>query len=238
MGVIWNRNPYKAMLREWIAAYIARHCSGRQRILTIGDGVGFGSLYLSQCGHEVTYSELSEKCLRFARQLFELTSEPVHVLDNLNGIEAGGYDIVLCLDVLEHVPEPSELVKQFARYLRPGGILIVHAPFYYVSRANSTHLDSNRRYSGDIRNLYGKRGFSLEDGRLFWEPLVLVKGTSSTLKRPIWNMVLRTTGALFAVGRFWCTPHCFVAAQMVGKGDSHWLEGLSAERAPAEPSSN
>ena len=93
-GIVWNRKAYKTMIREWIATYLANHRIGPQRILTVGDGVGFDSLYLSQYGHKVTYSELSEKCIRFARQLFNLADEPVEMLDNLSDIEEAGYDAI------------------------------------------------------------------------------------------------------------------------------------------------
>ena len=40
-------------------------------------------------------------------------------------------DIVLCTQVLEHVPDPSQLMREMARVLRVGGNLIVTAPFSY-----------------------------------------------------------------------------------------------------------
>jgi len=234
-GIVWNRNPYKVELRTWIANYLRQHRPGRQQILTVGDGVGFDSLYLSQCGHDVTYSELSEKCLHFARTVFDLANEPVNVVDDLSNLEQAGYDVVLCLDVLEHVPEPHELVEQFSRYLRPSGLLIVHAPFYYVSPENPTHLNSNRKHCGHIRNFYGRYDFSLQDGRLFWDPLVLVKASQKTptaLGGRMWRVALRAVGMLLAVGRVWCAPHNWFASQLAGKGESHWLAGLEDEELP------
>jgi len=237
-GVVWNRRPYKVELRKWIANYIARHRGKQQQILTVGDGVGIDSLYLAQCGHDVTYSELSEKCIRFAHQVFELANAPIKIVNELSDVKEAGYDVVMCLDVLEHVPDPHELVEQFARYLRPGGLLIVHAPFYYVSRHNPTHLSSNRKYSGSIRGLYGRHGFSLQDGRLFWDPLIFRKDAPDARKVPpkrLWKMVLRATGLLLAVGRVWCAPHNLAASHMSGKDDPRWLEGLTNDEASVEP---
>ena len=236
-GIVWNRKPYKVELRKWIANFLRMHCVGSQKILTVGDGVGFDSLYLSQCGHDVTYSELSEKCIRFARKVFALAKEPVKVIDDLSEIEPASYDLVLCLDVLEHLPDPNQLVEQIAGYLRPGGLFIVHAPFYYVSPENPTHLDSNRQYSGDIRTLYGRHGFSLLDGRLFWDPLVLVKSSPpapATTRKGIWKGVLYAVGMLLAVGRVWCGPHNMVASLLAGRGESRWLAGLQAKQLIAE----
>ncbi len=40
----------------------------------------------------------------------------------------GVFDTVLCNEVLEHVPEPAQLMAEVARVLRPGGILLLTAP--------------------------------------------------------------------------------------------------------------
>ena len=39
------------------------------------------------------------------------------------------FDAVLCSEVLEHVPDPVAALREFSRLLRPGGILILTAPF-------------------------------------------------------------------------------------------------------------
>lgn len=39
------------------------------------------------------------------------------------------FDVILCSKVLEHVPEPTHALDEFARLLKPGGTLILTAPF-------------------------------------------------------------------------------------------------------------
>lgn len=39
------------------------------------------------------------------------------------------FDVILCSEVLEHVPEPSHALDEFTRLLKPGGTLILTAPF-------------------------------------------------------------------------------------------------------------
>jgi SAM-dependent methyltransferase len=41
----------------------------------------------------------------------------------------GSFDVILCSEVLEHVPSPTKALDEFARLLRPGGRLILTAPF-------------------------------------------------------------------------------------------------------------
>jgi SAM-dependent methyltransferase len=45
--------------------------------------------------------------------------------------ESASFDTVLLTDVLEHIPEPMNLVCEIARILRPGGKLILGVPFLY-----------------------------------------------------------------------------------------------------------
>jgi len=42
---------------------------------------------------------------------------------------AASFDVILCSEVLEHVPEPTHALDEFNRLLKPGGILIITAPF-------------------------------------------------------------------------------------------------------------
>lgn len=42
---------------------------------------------------------------------------------------AASFDAILCSEVLEHVPEPTHALDEFARLLKPGGKLILTAPF-------------------------------------------------------------------------------------------------------------
>jgi SAM-dependent methyltransferase len=162
--------------------------------------------------------------------LFDQCGQRLQAIADPREIAAGSYDVVLCLDVLEHVPDPPGMVADFVRYLRDGGLLVVHAPFYFVSPANPTHLDCNRRYSGDVRRLYGSQGLELRDGRPNWDPLILEKvppgHVARTPARASRLARLRLMGWLFAVGRYWCTPHNVLAALAVSRGDSRWLEGL------------
>jgi len=72
----------------------------------------------------------------------------------------GAFDAVMCTEVLEHIPRPDLAIREFARLLRPGGLLIVTAPF-----CSLTHMAPYHFYSGFSRYWYertlGEHGFAV-----------------------------------------------------------------------------
>lgn len=60
------------------------------------------------------------------------------------------FDAVLCVEVLEHLPEPLGALKEFSRLLKTGGQLLVTAPF-----CSLTHFAPYHFYTGFSRYFYG-----------------------------------------------------------------------------------
>ncbi|MCP3917046.1 MAG: class I SAM-dependent methyltransferase [bacterium] len=52
---------------------------------------------------------------------------PAHEL----AFDAASFDAVVCFQVLEHVPEPWRVLEECCRVLRPGGVLLLTAPFVF-----------------------------------------------------------------------------------------------------------
>ena len=224
----WNRMPYKVEMRQWIAEYLLETGTEPLDILVYGDGLGFDSLYLSQAGHRVMYFEVSAAGRKFAARLFEAHGAPVTILWDADQIEEQQYDVVACLDVLEHVPEPTSLVKSFSRYLKPKGRLIVNAPFFMLTAEYLTHLKCNRHYSGDLRRLYEPYGFTMIDGQASWSPVVLAKCAANDLppeSRRLRRFKIRGAGLILSSGRFWGLP-LEILARVLKRTDKTWRTGL------------
>lgn len=205
-SLTWNDLPTKQAMRRWIVDYLRKSAQKSQRVLCCGDGLGFDSTALAAAGHRTTYFEVSAECHKFAGEVFAKNDVVVDMADSIDALESGSFDVVVCLDVLEHVPHPSKLVETLAQLIKPGGLLISHAPFWLLDQATPTHLRENLRYSGDWRSLYGPHGLRPIAGRLLWNPLVLQKagGVSAAT---LGSRVVPTLGGLWLMyQRIWSWP--------------------------------
>lgn len=221
---VWNRAPLKLKMRNWLGQFLMNAAPDRQlNILSFGDGLGFDSVYLSAAGHNVTYYEMADESIALASKVFKANNRQIQVVQNAETIPSNHFDVVIAMDVLEHVPSPSDSVRQFASWLRPGGWLITHSPFFFTSTHRVTHLASNRRFSGSFR-LFSDNGLYPYDGRFFWDPIVVVKG--KTPQSPS-LLTLRTGGFLLKVGRYFNPIHCAIA-QTLSNTHRQWGDDLQS----------
>ncbi len=74
----------------------------------------------------------------------------------------GSFDAIMCIEVFEHIPDPLAALKEFKRLLKPGGYLIITAPF-----ASITHFAPYFFYTGFSKYFYEthleKNGFTIND---------------------------------------------------------------------------
>jgi 2-polyprenyl-6-hydroxyphenyl methylase / 3-demethylubiquinone-9 3-methyltransferase len=100
-----------------------------QRVLDVGCGGGLLAEALARAGARVTAIDLAPGMIEVAR-LHALDASlaidyRLAAAEELIVAEPGAFDVVTCMEMLEHVPEPASVVATLARALRPGGALFV-----------------------------------------------------------------------------------------------------------------
>ncbi len=109
-------------------------------VLDVGCGGGILSESMAQKGATVTGIDLGEKALKVA-QLHSLESG-ITVDYQLIAVEAlaekqpASFDVVTCLEMLEHVPDPASIVTACAKLVKPGG----HVFFSTINRNPKSYL--------------------------------------------------------------------------------------------------
>jgi 2-polyprenyl-6-hydroxyphenyl methylase/3-demethylubiquinone-9 3-methyltransferase len=122
---------------EWINALVP--LSGK-RVVDVGCGGGILAESMAKKGATVTGIDLSEKALKVA-ELHSLESGvqvryEMIAAEDLAASEASQYDVVTCMEMLEHVPDPSAVVQACATLVKPGG----HVFFSTINRNPKSYL--------------------------------------------------------------------------------------------------
>jgi 2-polyprenyl-6-hydroxyphenyl methylase/3-demethylubiquinone-9 3-methyltransferase len=108
-------------------AWMKEHCvlQGKD-VLDVGCGGGILTDSLARSGARATGIDLSTKALRIA-QLHAMDAQTENVQYREISAEAmaaeqpAGFDVVTCMEMLEHVPDPASVVQACATLVKPGG---------------------------------------------------------------------------------------------------------------------
>ena len=108
---------------DWIRQYA--DLNGRS-VVDIGCGGGILAESMAAAGADVTGIDMAEGPLTVAR-LHQVESGAgvdyrQSTAEELAAANAGQYDIVTCLEMLEHVPSPAQIIASVHTLLRPGGL--------------------------------------------------------------------------------------------------------------------
>jgi 2-polyprenyl-3-methyl-5-hydroxy-6-metoxy-1,4-benzoquinol methylase len=188
-----HRNPLVDLVfwrRLNIAFAEAQRHSGR-RALDFGCGVGLMSEALASGGFQVTAVDQDFGPKRLLEGRITFSKSIAFVEGDLATLDLapGSFDVILALDVLEHVAPLAPYVNSFERLLRPDGVLIVCGPtenwLYRFGRRLAGREFTGHYHVGDIRDVAASLGERFEVrtvARVIW-PATLFK-VLSCRKRP------------------------------------------------------
>ncbi len=128
----WN-DPALRNLSDIVLGLLHKVCQPGARILDLGCGSGRLSADMAAAGFQVDGIDVEERAVAIGQRILarrgldaRLYAGDVH--DPNHPVAVGGYDAVVCTEVLEHVGPWRELIGRGGELLRPGGILLVSVP--------------------------------------------------------------------------------------------------------------
>jgi 2-polyprenyl-6-hydroxyphenyl methylase/3-demethylubiquinone-9 3-methyltransferase len=119
MGTLHTINPLRTtFITEKLTAQAPR-------VLDVGCGGGILSEALAKSGAKVTGIDLSEASIEAARNHAQQQGLSIDYrvasAEEIAEAQAGSYDAVTCMEMLEHVPQPEKIVAACAKALESGG---------------------------------------------------------------------------------------------------------------------
>jgi 2-polyprenyl-3-methyl-5-hydroxy-6-metoxy-1,4-benzoquinol methylase len=113
-------------VREWFDLN-GSNLRPRARVADIGSGLGYLTYALNSSGHQCRGFDLSEAAVSAAMDRFGPYYECRDVTGDVSDI-SGSFDVVIMLEVIEHVANPTDIIQAALNLLVPGGTLIVSTP--------------------------------------------------------------------------------------------------------------
>ena len=140
---IFGLAGFNSTERVFNLVYPLNRFTKKMKILDFGGGIGELSLYLSRIGHDVYYYDLKSLTQDFAKFLAKKTNTKVNFIDSFKDIFKHEFDMVITLDILEHLENPIEITEKLNTALKTGGFLFTSGLIFSVGEGVPMHLKSN-----------------------------------------------------------------------------------------------
>ncbi len=132
----WQETPWGRLRYAIVEANVVRHLDDRPRqVLDVAGGNGRDAVRLARRGHHVTVVDVAPVSLEGAKELaaeqgvaerVEVREGDAHDVPSL--FPDRDFDLMLCHNLLQYVPDRATVVKALTQRLRPGGLLSVVGP--------------------------------------------------------------------------------------------------------------
>ncbi len=113
------------------------------RLLDAACGSGYGTRLLADqagCSVDALGIDLSEQAVAFATEHFASSNVSYRAANAMSFADPEGFDTIVSIETIEHLPDPATFCRQLASMLREGGVLVASAPVTPSVDANPYHL--------------------------------------------------------------------------------------------------
>jgi SAM-dependent methyltransferase len=110
------------------------------RVLDLACGVGYGTKLLAErSGNPVLGADLSREAIEYARSRYQGPGIEFRVADAMTFADPAGFDSIVSLETVEHLPDPHGFLAHAVSLLRPGGSFVASVPTTPSTDVNPHH---------------------------------------------------------------------------------------------------
>lgn len=155
----WHMKKSQRSFRQEIIKW------AKGNVLDFGAGLGDLSLALKKRGFNVDYADISGKTFNFAKWLFQKRGFQIKMIDLSKEKLSKQYETIYCIDVVEHLVDPKEMLRDLAGCLKSGGRLIItNIELNEISEIHPMHL----KVGVDIKDYLNSLGLFQEKEPWLW----------------------------------------------------------------------
>lgn len=131
VSAYWHSlRPDRYALHSVAALHATQMYASGERVFEVGHGIGSTAVLFARHDLNLTIGDVSDTYIDFARARLARRDLKANSLDLREGYpEPGSQDVVVCLDVLEHVLDPLVLLQSMVDTLQEDGLLVLNIAF-------------------------------------------------------------------------------------------------------------
>lgn len=165
-----SRNDLSDRVLYWLS-YVLKFCLPPGKVLELGSAHGGFVALLRQVGFDAAGLEISPWVVQFAEEHFQIPMYLGPIEEQ--GIEPGSLDLIVMMDVLEHLPDPLATMEYCLSLLKPDGKLFIQTPEYDGASKYSELVEKDHIFLKQLKPLEHLFLFSRSSIKLFIRKLGL-----------------------------------------------------------------
>lgn len=156
-----EKNFWFRVRNKIIRNTIDKYLKSDSRILEVGCGTGFVSSYLKKNGYNIECADLHLNALKFCKQ--REAGEYYYRINLMDSIFKDEFDAICAFDVIEHIDDDIEVLKNLNEALKSDGMLFITVPANMrLWSQKDISAEHKRRYSGkELQNKLEQNGFEI-----------------------------------------------------------------------------
>ena len=146
--------------------YQVARLTGAHKVAEFGTGCGSNMMHAHPIMPDIEWTgiDLNPKQIEFTQAQADRVGIPVKFLTDPAPDAFGSFDVVGCLDVLEHTMYPETVIDKVEKYVKPGGMIVIAVPNgpWSLHTVNSVNAGPGQHVNVgsdiDLLNLVARRG--------------------------------------------------------------------------------